>query len=64
MGDDALLRSTVGTACPWTHTVPSAVRRCRLGRHLRGRWEARGRDAEKLTFFGLAYFERLPRHEC
>jgi hypothetical protein len=69
MVDEAPLRKAVDTA--WSvylathHGVGSAdSRRCLLERHPHGKWDARESDAEQLTCFGLAYFARLPGHEC
>jgi hypothetical protein len=69
MVDDVPLRTAVHNV--WSlylakHRGVDAAdsRRCLLERHLKGRWEARVSDAEELTGFGLAYFERLPEDEC
>jgi hypothetical protein len=39
-------------------------RRCLLERHLQRRWEEQRSDSEELASFGIAYLDRLPRHEC
>ncbi|MBR0719022.1 hypothetical protein [Bradyrhizobium liaoningense] len=69
MVDDVPLRMAVDTV--WSlfrakHCDVDAAdsRRCLLERHLQWRWEARVSDAEELTWFGLAYLERLPEDEC
>ncbi|MDH2354545.1 hypothetical protein QCM77_27190 [Bradyrhizobium sp. SSUT18] len=73
VGDDPL-RTAVDIA--WSvyrarhrHVDAADSRRCLLERHLQGRWEARGSDAEELMGeellgFGIAYLDRLPDDEC
>jgi hypothetical protein len=68
MVDDVPLRTAVHTAwflyrAKHRDADDADSRRCLLKRHLQGRWEARGSDAEELTGFGLA-LERLPADEC
>jgi hypothetical protein len=69
MVEDDPLRTAVDIA--WSvyrarhrHVDAADCRRCLLERHLQGRWEARGSDAEELTGFGIAYLDRLPEDEC
>jgi hypothetical protein len=69
MVDDDPLRTAVDIA--WSvyrarhrHVDAADSRCCLLERHLQGRWEARGSDAEELLGFGIAYLDRLPDDEC
>jgi hypothetical protein len=69
MVDDGTLRRAIDTAwsvyCARHREVDAAdSRRCWLERHLHGRREARGGDADDLTAFGIAYLEWLPEEEC
>ncbi|MDH2348523.1 MULTISPECIES: hypothetical protein [unclassified Bradyrhizobium] len=65
MAEDPTLRRAVDTA--WTLYLsmhddvdPADGRRCLLERHLQRSRETREIDADKLTYTGINYLERLP----
>ena len=69
MVDDGTLRRAIDTAYSVyraRHREVDAAdsRLCLLERHLHGRQEACGDDADELTAFGVAYLEWFPEEEC
>ena len=69
MVDIVALQIAIDTAWSVYRTTHEGVdaadnRRCRLERHLHGRWETREGGVEELASSGLAYLARLPEDQC